>query len=108
MAGQLRGTHSTVIDGDVLNWLLDYGDVSIGYIQNRSSNHQFLTIKALKGNGWITIKILGEMAQELKYFHDLRYPYPWDKGNVPKNISKRYTIKNHLSNDSSDHSDEEE
>lgn len=107
MSGQLRGSHTTVIDNDVVNWLLGFGDIAPGFIKNRSSNHQYITIKSISGNGWITVKILGEMAQELKYFHDTDNPYPWDEGNIPKNISKRYTIKNHLSNDSNS-SDEEE
>jgi hypothetical protein len=92
MAGKLRGKHTTIIDSDVVNWLLRFGDVAPGFIQNRSSNHKRITIKQFPDKGWITVKILGEMAQELKYFHDDKFQYPWQEGNIQDSVSKSYTI----------------
>lgn len=108
MAGQLRGTHTTVEESEILTWLLKFGDVSVGRINNRRSNRKVITIKEIPDTGWITIKVMSGMAQELKYFHDQRFQYPWDEGNIPKNIERSFDIKNHLLDTLNESSDEEE
>ena len=99
MAGELRGRHSTIVDSEVVTWLLQFGDVSPGIITNRNSSQSYITIKEKQGYGWISIKVLNEMAQELKYFHDKRYQYPWEEGNIPDSISKKYIFRIELPED---------
>jgi hypothetical protein len=95
MAGELRGKHTTIVEKEVLKWLLKHGDVSIGPIDQRRSNHKIITIKSHQDKGWITIKVMSSVAQELKYFHDEHMEYPWKNDNIPKQIRNAFTI--HLS-----------
>lgn len=104
MAGKLRGKHTTVIDPKVSKWLLKYGDISPGFISSRTKgNSTIISIKAMQGKGWITVKIInGSNIQVIKYFHDQENQFPWDNGNIPESITKRYEVKNFLSSDLSD------